>query len=126
MKNPTLWIIVVALVIIGGSFFWKSRSSSTVTPVTIPTGIVLYFGDTCPHCKIVEQFLTDNKIAEKVTFQQKEVYNNQANAKELAAVAKKCNLATDTIGVPFIWDGNACIQGQEPAISFFKDKAGIK
>ncbi|MDO8512069.1 MAG: hypothetical protein Q7S57_02260 [bacterium] len=127
MKNPTLWIIVVALVIIGGSMWWKTNQPNTTTPEpSIPTGIVLYFGDTCPHCKIVAQFIEDNKIKEKVTFEEKEVYNNQANAKELAEVAKTCGLATDAIGVPFLWDGKACIQGQDQTINFFKDKAGIK
>ena len=127
MKNPTLWIIVIAVLIIGGSMWWKTNQTNTTTPEPIiPTGIVLYFGDTCPHCKVVAQFIEDNKIKEKVNFQEKEVYNNKANAKELSAVAKKCGLATDAIGVPFLWDGSKCLEGQDQAINFFKDKAGIK
>lgn len=125
MKNPTLWIIIVALAIIGGSMWWKTKNIPS-TPPSSPDGIVLYFGNTCPHCKIVEQFINENKIKEKVVFEEKEVYDNQANAKELTTVAKICGLNTDAIGVPFIWDGKTCIQGQDEAINFFKNKAGIK
>lgn len=127
MKNPTLWIIVAALVIIGGSMWWKTKNPTPVaTPTPPPSGIVLYFGDTCPHCKVVSQFIEDNKIKEKVTFEEKEVYNNADNSKELINVAKICGLDTNAIGVPFLWDGKTCIQGQDQTISFFKDKAGIK
>ena len=127
MKNPTLWIIVAALAIIGGSIWWKSSQKIvTATPAPNSADIVLYYGNTCPHCKIVEQYLTDNKVPDKVKFAQKEVYDNKDNALELAARAKTCGLDTDAIGVPFLWDGKECIQGQEQVIAFFKDRAGIK
>jgi len=130
MKNPTAWIIIVALVILGGSLWWKNSQKNAVppsNPTTNPTGIVVYFGDTCPHCKIVEEFINNNKINEKVTFEQKEVYNNQANAKEMTEHAKTCNMdVTDGVPVPFLWDGQKCLIGQDEVIAFFKDKAGIK
>lgn len=127
MKNPTLWIIVTALVIIGGSMWWKSKSPTAIAPTTpLPSGIVLYYGDTCPHCKVVSQFIEENKIKDKVTFEEKEVYNNPANSKELADVAKICGLDINAIGVPFLWDGQNCHLGLDEAINFFKNKAGIQ
>lgn len=127
MKNPTLWIIVAAIALIGGSLFWKINRApkATVTP-TASSSIILYYGDTCSHCKLVEDFINKNKIKEKVTFTEKEIFNNEANAKELGERAVSCKLdTTNGIPVPFLWDGQKCILGDVDVIAFFKQKAGI-
>ena len=122
MNKQTIGFILIAVLLVAGTYFWKTKASSGTTN---NSGIVLYFGDTCPHCKIVEEFLQTNKIAEKVSFAQKEVYNDAANAKDLAEKAAKCGMATDAIAVPFLWDGQKCYTGQTDVINFFKQKAGI-
>lgn len=129
MKNPTLWIIIVALLIIGGSLWYKKSQSENETnaaPTTNPNDIVLFFGNTCPHCKIVEEFLQENKVDEKIKFYRKEVYDDKKNAEELTERAKTCGLNIQEIGVPFLWDGKNCFQGQVEVINFFKEKTGIK
>ena len=88
------------------------------------SGIILFYGDGCPHCALVEQYVSENNIESKVQFTKKEVYNNQQNASELTAKAKACGMATDSIGVPFLWDGSTCLVGDQPIIDFFKQKAG--
>ena len=123
MNKQTISLILIAVVLIAGAYFWKVKD--VYKTAASSNEIVLYYGDTCPHCKIVEEFLQTNKISEKVSFVQKEVYNNAANAKELAEKAKSCGLATDSIGVPFLWDGQKCYTGQTDVINFFKQKAGI-
>ena len=89
-------------------------------------GIVLYYGDGCPHCAIVEEYIKENSIGDKISFTQKEVYYNQNNAKELEAKAKICGLPADSIGVPFLWDGEKCLIGDQPIIDFFKLKLSQK
>jgi len=84
--------------------------------------IVLFYGDGCPHCAIVEKYIEENKIKDKISFAQKEVYHNQNNAKELEAKAKICGLPTNSIGVPFLWDGEKCLIGDQDIIDFFKQK----
>ena len=84
--------------------------------------IILFYGDGCPHCAIVEGYINENKIQNKISFAQKEVYYNQNNAKELEAKAKICGLPTDSIGVPFLWNGEDCLIGDQDIINFFKQK----
>jgi glutaredoxin len=82
--------------------------------------IILFYGDGCPHCAKVEEYLSKNNIKDKISFEEKEVYYNQSNAKELAEKAKICGLATNSIGVPFLWDGEKCYIGDKDVIKFFK------
>ena len=85
-------------------------------------GIVLYYGDGCPHCALVEEFVTENNIEAEVSFTKKEVYYNKQNASELAEKAMTCGMPTDSIGVPFLWDGSECLVGDQDIIEFFKSK----
>lgn len=90
--------------------------------LTEESQIILYYGDGCPHCAIVEEYIKENKIQDKLSFIQKEVYYNQGNAKELEEKAKICGMPTDSIGVPFLWDGEKCLVGDADIINFFKQK----
>jgi len=85
--------------------------------------MILFYGDGCPHCAIVEEYIKENSIGDKISFAQKEVYYNQNNAKELEAKAKICGLPTDSIGVPFLWNGEKCLIGDQDIINFFKQKS---
>jgi len=85
--------------------------------------MILFFGDTCPHCKNVDEYISQNGIREKIKFQELEVYNNKDNAALLAQKAKQCSLDTSNgVGVPFFFDGKNCIQGDQPIIDFLKTK----
>lgn len=125
MKKVIL-IFLVIVVLIGISFFFFKKSQSNKSS-EIPKGIVLFYGIGCPHCAKVEDFIKENKIKEKISFEEKEVYFNRQNAKLLAEIAKKCNFSENQIGVPFLWDGEKeqCIVGDEPIINFFKEKLKI-
>jgi len=90
----------------------------------IKSEIIFFYGDSCPHCQIVEKFIDENKIKDKISFISKEVYNNKQNSNELVAKAKICGLPTDSIGVPFLWDGQKCLIGDQPIIDFFSAKGG--
>jgi len=94
------------------------KSSSIGNPII--TNIILFYGDGCPHCKIVEEFIENNNIKNKISFAQKEVYNNKKNADELVGKAKICGIPTDSIGVPFLWDGTKCLVGDQDIVDFFK------
>jgi glutaredoxin len=85
--------------------------------------MILFFGDTCPHCKNVENYIQTNNVKSKLNFQELEVFNNADNASLLGEKAKQCGLDTSNgVGVPFFFDGKNCIQGDEPIIEFFKTK----
>jgi glutaredoxin len=88
-----------------------------------PAGqIVLYYGSTCPHCKDVENWLKDNDVQSKVSYQEKEVYEDKDNSKELVATAKVCGKDENSIGVPFLWTGSDCLVGYDQIIEFFGQK----
>ena len=125
-------ILIISTIIVIGFLFWGSQTGffSNVfsnKPVAVPEGILLFYGEGCPHCKIVDDFITENKIEEKVNFLRLEVWYNRDNQLILEKVAETCGIKGDTVGVPFLYDGSGrCIIGDVDAISFFKEKAGIK
>jgi len=84
--------------------------------------IILFYGDGCPHCALVEEYVNQNGVEAKAPFVKKEVYYNKQNASELAEKAAACGMPTDSIGVPFLWDGTKCLVGDQPIIDFFKAK----
>lgn len=117
-KYKTLFIILgVAVILIA------LGSLGRLTNKNSETEMILFFGDTCPHCKTVDEFVSANGVRDKLKFQELEIYNNKANAALLAATAKKCKLDTSAgIGVPFFFDGTNCLQGDQPIIDYFQTK----
>lgn len=84
--------------------------------------VILFYGDGCPHCAIVEDYIKENDIKNKVSFEEKEVYYNQNNSNDLVQKAKACGIPTNSIGVPFLWDGENCYVGDQKIIDFFSSK----
>lgn len=110
----------IGVVVFLGVVFFFARSSGTGTT----DGIVLFYGDGCPHCALVDAFIKDNNVEQKVPFVRKEVFNNKRNAREMAAFSKKCGLATEGMGVPFLWTGTTCVTGDKDIMAFFQSKVG--
>jgi hypothetical protein len=115
-KNLFIILGVIGLLIIlsiSGRFLNKNKASE----------MILFFGDTCPHCKNVDEYITTNNIKSRLNFQELEVYNNKTNAALLSAKAKDCGLdISQGVGVPFFFDGQNCILGDQPIIDFLKTK----
>lgn len=89
--------------------------------------LIFYYGITCPHCKIVEEWMTINNVTQKLNITQKEVYLNSTNAQELIAVGKSCNLQKSYIGaVPLLYTNKTCHIGDTPIIEFLKTKIGVQ
>lgn len=127
---PTI-LFIFALIL--SLFFLIKQKESAVR-----NRIILFYGEGCPHCAIVEKYIEENKIKEKfsfeekekissggkekIFFEEKEVYYNRKNAKELAKRAKICGIPENSIGVPFLWNGSKCFIGDQSIIEFFKQK----
>ncbi len=131
MKNKTIIPTILFIAVLIFSFFVlspekdKNQISTNETVIEenqSASQIILFYGDGCPHCAIVEEYIKENSIDDKISFAQKEVYYNQNNAKELETKARICGLPTDSIGVPFLWDGEKCLIGDQDIINFFKQK----
>jgi len=88
--------------------------------------IILFYGISCPHCAIVEDYIKNNNIKERLSFEEKEVYYNRKNADDLVAKEKICGIPTDYIRVPFLWDGLKCYVGDQDIINFLNQKINEK
>jgi glutaredoxin len=119
MKKHKILLIVLGVV----AFLVIIATLGRFTNKTNEPGMIFFYGDTCPHCKNVEAYFTESGIENKVKFQKLEVYNNKDNAQLLAQTAKKCGLDTSQgVGVPVFYDGQSCIQGDQPIIDYLKAK----
>jgi len=84
--------------------------------------VTLFFGSTCPHCEVVEEWLEANsEVKEKSGLKAKEVYNDRDNSQELAEKAAECKISGG-IGVPFLYDHGECIVGDQPIIDHLEQK----
>ncbi len=114
---------IISLLLIGILFLIYLNKP---TNIPSPEEIVFYYGITCPHCKIVEQWISDNNFTQKMNITQKEVYENQTNAKELIAVGTLCKIEKQYIGaVPLVYSDGKCYLGDVDSISFLKNKIGV-
>jgi len=114
--------ILIILILL---FFFLQKSFKPKNQT--PAKIILFYGSGCPHCKRVEDFIRENKVKERISFEEKEVYFNKENSKKLIEIAKGCGLKENEIGVPFLWDEESkkCIVGDDPIINFFKEKLNL-
>jgi len=128
-KTP---IIIVIVIILAAAGFWAWQSGiftplASVTPTPLPAGIVLFYGQGCPHCADVEKFISQNNIDAKVKITRMEVWYNRNNQATLAQVVQKCGITASSVGVPFLYDGNGkCYIGEVDVPNFLKTAAGIK
>jgi glutaredoxin len=109
-KHRALVMLGIAAIFIGAIIYAKKSPE-----------MVLFYSDSCPHCKNVEAYINENDLKNKIKFAEKEVSNNQANAALLERKARQCSLdMTQGIGVPFFFDGKSCLIGDAPIIDYFQ------
>jgi hypothetical protein len=120
----TIGIIIVAIGAIVGTVYFTGGFGNNVQPTPAPQGIILFYGDGCPHCKNVDDFIAQNKIDEKIKITKLEVWHNQANAKLLTQKAEECKLdISNGIPIPFLYDGaGKCYIGEVDIPNFLKNE----
>lgn len=130
MKKIAIVIVSIASLaaLVVGLWFWSSAGeikgvSTAATPIT--TDNILFFGRECPHCKDVEKFIEENKIAEKVAFDSLEVWHNDANKEVFLEKIKECGIAEDKAGVPLLYAKGKCLIGTPNIEKFFRQEAGL-
>lgn len=88
---------------------------------------IFFYGNGCTHCAKVEKFFKENDVKKYFSIQEKEVYFNRNNLKEFADYAKKLNISSDQMWVPFLvinWSGGECtsLAWDASIIKYFQDK----
>jgi len=104
----------------------RKKAEETQSPKGKEGEMVFFYGDGCPHCAAVEEYFKNKGVREKISFLEKEVYYNEENAKDLEEKAKICGIPSNTLGVPFLWDGGRCFIGDREIIDFFDQKLNSK
>lgn len=86
------------------------------------TDAIFYYGLNCPHCKVVEAFMTENNVSEKMRIEEKEVSSNQKNAQELIKIGNLCKLEDEIIGgVPLLYFNKTCYVGDKDVIALINN-----
>lgn len=111
---------VAVVAFLGIVFFFARNSGGGEAP-----GIILFYGEGCPHCATVDAFIEENDVEAKVPFIRKEVFNNRRNARAMADFSKKCGLPTEGMGVPFLWTGTTCVTGDKDIMKFFESRISV-
>lgn len=119
MKKLIILAIVLVIIILSIMYMQKGKVE-TDKSIVVDSDIVLYYGDGCPHCDIVDEYVEENNIHQKIKFNYKEVYNDNANLRELNEHAVSCGM--ERAGVPLLWDGEKCHVGDVKVIEYFESK----
>jgi predicted dinucleotide-binding enzyme len=92
-------------------------------PAAVPLkkDVVLFYEPTCPHCKILDSFLTSNSLYEVFNIIKKDVTSDSANRAEMEGLHKNCIKGAGELGVPLVTQGETCAMGEEDSIQLFKN-----
>lgn len=108
--------MIGALVFLNG----RKNSSENVEVAALNEGQYEYFwGDGCPHCAKVAEFMDGWEQPESVEINKLETWYDSGNAKIMQARASSCGLPNNQVGVPLLYtyDGQ-CIVGDTPIIDY--------
>lgn len=125
MKQPVIFFVLLACILAGIIYWGMSSDPGAGQDGPLDEQMTLYWGDGCPHCKKVDEFIEANKIAEKVQFVKKETWKDRANAREIERRAKACDLDPKEIGVPFLYADGQCFIGEPGVEKVLAEKAGL-
>ena len=97
------------------------------SPVYDDPDLVFFWGDGCPHCENVEDWINQSEAETKLKINFKEIYYSEENRNDLLEIVEEyCPelVSNGSIGVPTAFDpvGKQCIQGDTPIISFLASK----
>lgn len=115
-KLLTILVLIIAAVVAYWSLFLRPSVKGTISDNSV---VIIYWGIGCPHCEKVKEYVSNNKIDQKIGITYKEVYYDQKNKKELEDIARQCQIDTSTgIGVPlaFFKSTSSCRIGDQPII----------
>jgi glutaredoxin-related protein len=108
---------IIAIVVIFVMIYLKSAQTPNIAG---SEKVILFYGKECPHCQIVEDYISKNKIADKVEFSQAEVFHNQSNQKIFLEKYKTCGVTDEKeMGVPMLWADGKCLVGQDKVMEYF-------
>jgi len=123
-KKVSTFIVIALVIFLLAGIVWGSRnrrgeqgSDQSSTPLSYNQP-VLFYGATCKYCEQLDQWLEEEKVADYLTIERKEVFENEDNYVELIQAARSCQLDVTSVGVPFLYAEQQCFIGPEPIITY--------
>lgn len=92
----------------------------TSPAVSIPPGYFYFYSKTCAHCTVVETYMNENNIRQKLYFVSKDVTEDKAAFDLMQAVGEYCQIKQTDLGTPLFYDGQKCYLGDKDVISYFE------
>lgn len=127
--NKKIYITILAILgmifILSGLVYYKNKSSVSqgqVKAAEDASSIIFFYGRECPHCKNVEEYIAENNLSDKISFSQREIYHDAANAKLAVEKAAECGVSQDKLGVPFLWSEGKCYFGEDQVENFLSSQ----
>ena len=124
-KIITILIIIVAFF---GLYKITSQKPASIVNINPDADLFLFYGDTCPHCKDVEEFIAKNQIDQKLKINNLEVYNNKSNSSLFSSMVNKAcpdKSSPEGIPVPFLINkkDNQCFLGTPAITEYLSEKS---
>jgi glutaredoxin len=114
ISTTTILILVIGVLVLS-----RNNKPENIAGQNTSSSYEYFWGEGCPHCAKVAEFLESWENADKVQIDKKEVYQDKDNASLLAQRAKECDI-TGPLGVPLLYTPEgACISGDAPIIDYF-------
>lgn len=120
--------ILIIFAILTCFYFLTSKKPVSISNETPTSDYILFYGNTCPHCKIVEEFISDNQISQKISIGQLEVYENETNKATFSKLVQQIcpdQLNPEGLPVPFLVDqkNKTCTIGDTPITNYLTEKS---
>lgn len=126
MKKTILTVLIIMAVIFGLYKITSQRPASVNTDYQ-NFDFILFYGNTCPHCKVVEEYISKNEVDKKLKINNFEVYDNQKNSSLFSSMVKEIcpdQSSPQGLPVPFLIDqkDKKCLIGDTPIIDYLTEK----
>ena len=122
MKRFPLIIIALTAAIVVGSIFLASKKDNPEASLPLTANLEYYWGDGCPHCQNVADFLATWDKKDKVTINKYEVWSNSQNAAALKKRYEYCQTPAAEMGVPLLFTPEGkCYSGDVKIINYLKN-----
>lgn len=123
MNKLGIIIGAITLLILGGGIFFVTRPQKTEDlPEYNPNKLIYFWGNGCPHCAAVDDFVNSWEFKDKLDVQKFEVWYNKQNQALMTKLAgEKCNIKPQGMSVPLlIKPEGGCLNGDTPIIEYYK------
>ena len=120
-KTAIITVLITMAIFVGGILLFSKEPKSEDIPPS-PDGYEYFWGDGCPHCANVENFLSSWDKKDQIKITKFEVWNNTKNAKRMEQRVITCGIKPQDMGIPLLFtpDGK-CYSGDQPIINYLKD-----